>query len=93
MKANRIAPDVTPRFAALHLGLFCLPMPHKKDTRLILVKVISKATICHIVFFHHAASASVAQKIEYMLRGFDPRLRQTKVHNKMVTVTFVLTLM
>ena len=24
--ANRIAPDGTPRFAASHLGLFCLPM-------------------------------------------------------------------
>ena len=28
--ANRIAPDGTPRFAASHLGLFCLPMSHKK---------------------------------------------------------------
>ena len=35
--ANRIAPDVTPRFAASHLGLFCLPMSHKKDARLIWV--------------------------------------------------------
>ena len=33
--ANRIAPDGTPRFAASHLGLFCLPMSHKKDARLI----------------------------------------------------------
>ena len=31
MKANRIAPDGTPRFAPSHLGLFCLPMSHKKD--------------------------------------------------------------
>ena len=30
MKANRIAPDGTPRFVALHLGLFCLPMSHIK---------------------------------------------------------------
>ena len=29
--ANRIAPDGTPRFAASHLGLFRLPMSHKKD--------------------------------------------------------------
>ena len=29
--ANRIAPDGTPRFAASHLGLFCLPMSQKKD--------------------------------------------------------------
>ena len=34
---NRIAPDGTPRFAASHLGLFCLPMSHKKDSRLIWV--------------------------------------------------------
>ena len=38
MKSNRIAPDGTPRFAASHLGLFCLPMYHKKDARLIWVK-------------------------------------------------------
>ena len=37
MQANRIAPDVTPRFAASHLGLFCLPMSHKKDVKLIWV--------------------------------------------------------
>ena len=34
MKANRIALDGMPRFAASHLGLFCLPMSHKKDARL-----------------------------------------------------------
>ena len=34
MSANRIAPDGTPRSAASHLGLFCLPMSHKKDARL-----------------------------------------------------------
>ena len=28
--ANRIAPDKTPRVAASHLGLLCLPMSHKK---------------------------------------------------------------
>ena len=32
--ANRIAPDGTPRFAASHLWLFCLPMSHKNDARL-----------------------------------------------------------
>ena len=26
-----IAPDETPRIAVSHLGLFCLPMSHKKD--------------------------------------------------------------
>ena len=38
MKANRIAPDGTSRFAASHLGLFCLPTSHKKDARLIWFK-------------------------------------------------------
>ena len=37
MQANRIAPDGTPRVAASHLGIFYLPMPHKKDTMLIWV--------------------------------------------------------
>ena len=32
--ANRIATDGTPRSAASHLGLFCLPMSHKRDARL-----------------------------------------------------------
>ena len=32
---SRIAPDETPRFAASHLGLICLPMSHKKDSRFI----------------------------------------------------------
>ena len=36
--ANRIAPDVTPRFAASHLGLYCLPMSHKKDARLMVLQ-------------------------------------------------------
>ena len=38
LSANRIAPDGTPRFAASHLGLFCLPMSHIKDASLIWVK-------------------------------------------------------
>ena len=28
--ANRIATDGMPHFAASHLGLFCLPLSHKK---------------------------------------------------------------
>ena len=36
--ANRIVLDGTPRFAASHLVIFCLPMSHKKDARLIWVK-------------------------------------------------------
>ena len=38
MLTNRIASDGTPRFAASHLGLFCLPMSHKKDARLVWVQ-------------------------------------------------------
>ena len=38
LRANRIAPDGTPRSAASHLGLCCLPMSHKDDSRLISVK-------------------------------------------------------
>ena len=34
LQANRIAPDGTPRSAVSHLGLFCLPMSHKRDARL-----------------------------------------------------------
>ena len=40
MSANRIALEETPRFAASHLGLFCLPMSNKKDARLIWINVI-----------------------------------------------------
>ena len=32
---NRIDSDGTPRFAVSHLGLYCLPMSHKRDARLI----------------------------------------------------------
>ena len=32
-------PDGTPCFSASHLGLFCLPMSHKKDVRLICFKL------------------------------------------------------
>ena len=38
LKANRIVPDGTPRSAASHLGLCCLPMSHKRDARLKWVK-------------------------------------------------------
>ena len=35
LQANRIAPDGTPHLAASHLGLYCFPMSHTKDDRLI----------------------------------------------------------
>ena len=37
VSANKIAPDGMQPFAASHLGLFSLPMFHKKDARLIWV--------------------------------------------------------
>ena len=40
--ANKIATYGTPRFAASHLGLFCLPMSHKMDARLIWVETASE---------------------------------------------------
>ena len=42
VKANRIAPEGTPHFATSHLGLFCLPVSHKKDARLIWVNIIKQ---------------------------------------------------
>ena len=35
MIANRKAKDGMSRSGASHLGLYCLPLSHKKDTRLI----------------------------------------------------------
>ena len=35
VSANRKVSDVTPRLAASHLGLFCLPMSNKKDAMLV----------------------------------------------------------
>ena len=46
MSSNRIAPDGTAHFAASHLGLFCLPMSHNKDARLIWVKTHSIKHAC-----------------------------------------------
>ena len=56
MSANRIAPDGMPRFLASHLGLFYLPMTHKKDARLIWVKKIIGASV------DHYANMPIAQK-------------------------------
>ena len=49
VSANRIAPDGTPRFAASHLGLFCLPMSHKKDARLIWLNDFNSLVNCLIM--------------------------------------------
>ena len=40
LSANRIVPDGMPRSASSHLKLFCLPMSHKRDARLICVKLV-----------------------------------------------------
>ena len=48
--ANRIAPDVTPRFAASRLGLFSFLMSHKKDARLIWAKLIHT---CSFILNHN----------------------------------------
>ena len=51
--ANRIAPNGTPRLAASYLGLFCLPLSHKKDARLIWVKKkpsTSSIALCIFMF-------------------------------------------
>ena len=51
--ASRIAPDETPHFAASHLGLFCLLMSHKKDVRLLWIKVqILSRVVCVFSFEH-----------------------------------------
>ena len=42
-----IAQDWAPRFAASHLGLFCLPMSHKKNTSLICVNSSLPYRICN----------------------------------------------
>ena len=38
---NSVDPDQTPRTVASDLGLHCLPMSHKKDARLIWVKLLT----------------------------------------------------
>ena len=49
MSANRIAPDGKPRFAVSYLELYCLPLSHKKDTRLICAYVMNAfvGLTCH----------------------------------------------
>ena len=46
-ESKQIAPDGTPRFAASHLGIFCLPMSHKKGARLIWVNCDLSETHTH----------------------------------------------
>ena len=45
-EANSGGPDQTLRFAASDLVLHCLPMSHKKETRLIWIKPVQ--TLLHV---------------------------------------------
>ena len=68
LQANRIAPDGTPRFAASHLGLFCLPMSHKKDERLKRVKYLTEAFLSHNVL--HLISLKLLWRYKLCLLWF-----------------------
>ena len=64
MSVNRIASDGTLRFAALHLGLFCLPLSHKKDARLIYVNVLlSCLLLC--IYMYYACLTKAPGKIGF----------------------------
>ena len=64
--ANRIVPDGTPCSAASHLGLYCLPMPHKRDARLNSIRVNIKLKISAIFFsVIKSAAASENQQFAY----------------------------
>ena len=52
--ANRIAPDVMPH----SLGLFCLPMSHKKDVRLIIMSKILSNSRSRFLFYISSLSCS-----------------------------------
>ena len=56
---NRIAPDGTPRFAASHLGLFCMTMSHKKDASLIWVKTAIYHLIHPLKYYAHGGPTRV----------------------------------
>ena len=50
-----MAPDGIPRIASSYLGLFCLPMSHKKDARLIWTqRLFSDQNFCVIYFLNFA---------------------------------------
>ena len=68
MPANRIAPDGTLRFAGSHLGLSCLPMSHKKDVRLIWVKVLHTRTYSVIAIIKASACSQILNFIIVVLQ-------------------------
>ena len=49
--ANRIAPDGMPHCAASYLGLYCLPMSHKRDAMLIRIKISEDVVKFFFLFF------------------------------------------
>ena len=64
MSAKSIAQDGTWRLAASHLGLFCLPMSHKKDTRLIWIK-----WSIYLIFFLLVAIFDLVYNVESILNS------------------------
>ena len=53
MNGNRIARDGTPHLVASHLGIICLPMSHKKDTRLVRVNwILHNIALCVLSFVY-----------------------------------------
>ena len=65
LQANRIAPDGTPHSAASHLGLYCLPMSHKKVREL-----IEKIIVLVIQMFGYFTDKGVANlKLPHIFYG------------------------
>ena len=65
-QANRVAPDGTP-----HLGLYCLPMSHKKNAMLIQVKGIQSQTTKYYLYERPYVAqhfAIICTKINRVLR-------------------------
>ena len=58
MFANRIATDGMPHFAASHLGLFCLPMSHRKNAKLIWDKIAKNPLFFRCENYFHMKFAS-----------------------------------
>ena len=86
MKANRIVPDGTQHFVASHLKLFCLPMSHKKDARLIWVK--SNYQILHVSFVQEIYSIFLTfMQFHGSMNALDSM--QSKLHQKGIILTFI----
>ena len=76
--ASRIAPDVMQRSGLSHLGLYCLPMSHKKDTRLKLTW--NNFQSCSVLTSSKGSLKCLAQG-HYMTEiGIDPILLAPDTH-------------